>query len=578
VVPITDGFLALLADGIRYRVARYTRQGDRLVRRWLDGEHVSNLFGLAATVDGRSVIYAHATASSPTRWHRARLDMARLRDPRPIADCNEHLAKKRFARREVIRWKGGNAEEVEGLLFYPHGWKQGQRAPLVVQIHGGPAAADHDAWDENWSNAVNLVCQRGAFVLRPNYHGSAGYGREWLDSITGGKYCELEVDDIERGIDALVARGLVDARRIGLTGWSNGAILTNVLVTRRHYRAAVVGAGSIEYISDWASCEFGEAFDSFYLGKSPLEDLSLYLRKSPFYRLDRVKTPTLILFGANDRIVHPQQGWAHYRALQQLGKTPVRFVLFPDEQHSLNKLSHQRRKLEEELTWLDRHLFAAEKPAEHVVKKDTPLQWLLKRQSARRVSANYGVLVGGVLAPETVRHGKLAIGRFEVTRAQYSRFDPGYCVEPGKENYPANGITFEQARGYCAWLSKKTGKRYRLPTEAEAEDLYEKPEEGDNTLDAWAGYAVNPDDAVELRQSLRGVAGQAPLLKEVGAGRGRGKEELVYDLEGNVAEWVTGKEGKGKLRGGSADLPADTRSKGVEATGEYRGFRVTLDE
>src|SRR5262249_40384728 len=154
------------------------------------------------------------------------------------------------------------------------------------------------------------------------------YGLKWLESIAGGRYCEAELDDIEKGVDALIARGLVDPDRLGLQGWSNGAILTNALVTRTtRYKAAVAGAGTIEYVRDWASCKFGEAFDRYYLGKSPFEDLRLYILKSPFYRLDRVTTPTLILFGAEDRVVHPQQGWLQYRGLQQLGKAPVRFVL-----------------------------------------------------------------------------------------------------------------------------------------------------------------------------------------------------------------------------------------------------------
>ncbi|HKB39070.1 MAG TPA: prolyl oligopeptidase family serine peptidase [Gemmataceae bacterium] len=414
-------------------------------------------------------------------------------------------------------------------------------------------------------------------MLRPNYHGSSNYGLPWLESIAHGKYCEPELEDIEKGVDALIARGLVDGKRLALTGWSNGAILTNQLVARTtRYRAAVTGAGSIEYVSDWSSCEFGEAFDRYYLGKSPLEDLSLYVKKSPFYRLDKVKTPTLILFGSEDRVVHPQQGWAHYRALQQHGKAPVRFVLFPGEKHRLKKLSHQRRKLEEELAWLDRHLFETRKDDGELIKEDSPLAWLLKRQAAKRVGRTYGVMVQGVLAPETVKYGRLDVGRFEVTEAQFAQFDRNRRVEPGRENYPVAGVSYEQAVAYCAWLSKRTGRRYRLPTAAEAESLYEKPGNGDNTLDAWAGYAVNPEDAGKLREKLKELTGPAPLLKEVGSGRGVGKGEMVYDLGGNVAEWVTGKDGKGEVRGGSADAPADDRGS-VESGAAYRGLRVVLE-
>jgi hypothetical protein len=332
----------------------------------------------------------------------------------------------------------------------------------------------------------------------------------------------------------------------------------------------------VEYVSDWASCEFGDAFDRFYLGKSPLQDPQLYARKSPFYQYARVRTPTLIFFGAEDRIVHPQQGWVQYRALQQLGKAPVRFVLFPGEKHGLRKLAHQRRKLEEEMAWFDRHLFGTSKPDSDALKEDSPLAWLLKQKSAKKVGDRFGVDRGGVLIPETVSYQGIQVGRFEVTRAQFAAFARTFNVEPGKDNHPAGGVTFEQAKAYCAWLSKKTGQRYRLPNEPEAEELYEKSEAGDNTLDAWAGYTLNPDDAKALRGKLKELPDGA-LAREVGKGRGVGKGEMVYDLGGNLAEWVAGKDGKGTLRGGSADTPADPRGVKLKPGPAYQGFRVVRE-
>jgi dienelactone hydrolase len=421
--------------------------------------------------------------------------------------------------------------------------------------------------------AANLFCQRGAFVLKPNYHGSTNYGLKWLESITRGGYVGPELDDIERGVDALIARGLVDIERLGLCGWSNGAILSNALTARTtRFRAAAVGAGNVEYVSDWANCDFGDAFDRFYLGASPLEDAGLYLRKSPFYRLGRVRTPTLIFHGTEDRVVSPEQGWTQYRALQQLGKADVRFVLFPGEKHILKKLAHQRRKLEEELAWFDRHLFGPAKPANEALKPDAPLAWALKRQAARRDGGRFGVREKGVLVPETVERGGLRVGRFEVTRAQFAEFDKGYRVEPGRENFPAAGVGFAQARDYCTWLSRVTGRTYRLPTEAEGADLYEKSEPGENTLDQWAGYGVNPDDAARLREAVQGL-GPGALLREVGSSRGDG-EDAVFDLGGNAAEWVTAADGAGKLMGGSADAPADPKRRASDAAPEYRGFRV----
>lgn len=569
-VALNDGFLALLANGVRPVAVRYTRSGEKQP---LQGEHVGNLQELASP-DGKKIVYAHSTASSPTRWYYARLQNARLVDPQPIAPINSHLDLCRKARTEIVRWIGGDGEEVEGILYYPHDYLAGKRYPLVVQIHGGPAAADYDSWDDSWAYPTNLICQRGAFVLKPNYHGSTGYGRKFLDSIAWGRYCEPELDDIEKGVDSLIRRGLVDPKRLGLQGWSNGAILTNALIAKTtRYRVAVSGAGTVEYISDWASCEFGDAFDRFYFGKTPLEDLSLYARKSPFTRLNAVTTPTLILFGTEDRVVHPQQGWALYRGLQQLGKAPVRFVQYPGEKHSLKKLSSQKRNIVESLAWMDRYLFDARASDDLSLKKDSPLAWALGRAEAKRSSRGYGIEIGGVLIPETVDFQGITVGRFEVTRAQYAALSGVPCTD--RPDHPVGAISFEKAKEYCKWLSKRTGRRYRLPTIHEAEKLYEGTKEGENTLDAWAGYAPNPEDATSLRAKL-GRLGEGALLKEVGQGRGQGSLSLVYDLGGNVAEWVD-ENGKGKLMGGSADTSTDAKRSESEAGSAYQGFRVVLD-
>ena len=71
--------------------------------------------------------------------------------PEPITALNEHYANKPIARTEVVRWKGARDEEVEGILYYPHGHEKGKKYALVVMIHGGPAGADFDSWEESWA-------------------------------------------------------------------------------------------------------------------------------------------------------------------------------------------------------------------------------------------------------------------------------------------------------------------------------------------------------------------------------------------------------------------------------------------
>ena len=210
-------------------------------------------------------------------------------------------------------------------------------------IHGGPTGWDSDAWDDNWAYPVNLMTQRGAFVLRPNYHGSANYGLKWVESICCGKYYDLETPDINMGVDYLISKGMADPDKVATLGWSNGSILSISLITTypARYKAASVGAGDVEWISDWGNVDFGDSFDSYYFGKSPMEDPQLYIKKSPFFKMDKVQAAVLIFHGSADRNVPPAQSWSFFRALEYYGKVPVKFVVFPGEPHGPQKLTHQ---------------------------------------------------------------------------------------------------------------------------------------------------------------------------------------------------------------------------------------------
>lgn len=580
-----DGFVALLANGVRHRLARFTQTGATWRRAWIEGEHANNTFAIRVGPDGKTLLYQYSTASTPGQWYRAALEAGQTRTAVQLTELNAHLKNRVKAKVEVVRWKGANEDEIEGLLYYPHNYEAGKKYPLMLMIHGGPYGADFDEWEESWAYPANLICERGAFVLKPNYHGSSNYGLKFGESIAG-KYYELEVPDIEKGVDSLIAKGLVDANRLGTMGWSNGSILSIALTTfgptPRKYKVLGAGAGDVEWTSDWGNAHFGASFDNYYFGKSPLADPQLYLQKSPFFKLDKVRVPTIIFFGTHDTNVPTQQGWLHYRALQQEGETPVRFILFPGEPHSLQKLSHQRRKLEEELAWYDKHFFHTSQPENEAFKKDSPLAFAFKHAAIKKNGALFGELVSGKLAPETVRHGdlKFEVGRFELTRAQFAAFDSNYKFEAGTENYPANAVSFQQAQAYCAWLSQLTGQSYRLAAADEVANLYDAAKTGENTLDYWAGYKVNPDDAAKLQLTLRQLAeklaGEAPLLKPVGSFKGWGEEALLFDLGGNVAEWVVGKDGQGITIGGSADQPQDEKRPQRQAAPSYSGFRVVM--
>jgi dipeptidyl aminopeptidase/acylaminoacyl peptidase len=579
VLPTADGFLALLADGVRFRPARYTRAGSGWTRQDLSGEHARSVFDWALGKDGVTLVYEHSTAMKPAQWHRARLAGAAIEKAAALTGLNPGFEGKPVHEVEVVSFKGARGDEVAGVLYYPIGHQKGKRYPLLLSIHGGPAGgADMDVWDQSYAYPKLLIAQKGAFLLEVNYHGGSNFGLEWVESICCGNYYDLERVDLEAGVDHVIGRGLADPEKLGTMGWSNGAILTTELVTRsRRFKVASAGAGDVEWISDWGNVDFGASFDNYYFGKAPYEDPELYVRKSPYFRLKDVTTPTILYTGTEDRNVPPSQSWSHFRVMQQATKTPVRLILFPGEPHGLRKYVHQKRKVEEDLAWFDSHLFGTE-AAPPAAKEGSPLEAALERKGFAQQGGLYGRTVKGRLVPEAVAHEGLQVARFEVTRAQFAAFDPKQPVAPGAGNLPAAGATFEQAKAYAAWLASLTGERWRLPAAEEAKTLYGGDRAGENTLDRWAGYAPNPEDAARVREKAAGLGGTAPLLEEVGRHRGRGEGPKVYDLGGNAAEWTVGADGKGVLAGGSADQPAGTPGPSSQAGEAYRGFRVVAGE
>jgi len=603
-----DGFVVGLAAGARYETSRFTRakSGDAWAwkRAELEGQHAKNIQFFEVSEDGKMIVYFYSTASTLPQIYRAQLDGTKITSPVQVTKLNEGLNKNRaFAKSEVIRWKGANDEEVEGILYYPTNYQPGKKYALITAIHGGPSGHDGDTWEDSWAYPNNLLTQRGAFLLKPNYHGSNNYGLKWVESICCGKYYDLETPDINAGVDSLIAKGLVDPDRVATMGWSNGSILSTSLITTYpgRYKVASVGAGDIEWISDWGNVAFGDSFDSYYFGKSPMEDPELYIRKSPFFKMDKVQAPVLIFHGTNDNNVPPAQSWSYFRVLQYYGKVPVKFVVFPGEPHGPRKLTHQIRKVEEEVAWFDKYFFKTAPSASEAVKKGSPLEDSFRRKDTKTVGALYGqqttskvqdpsekLFNNTLIIPEVVQRNDLQIGRFEVTQEQYSscrerglrhpkpaRRPDGSIREPKENlNLPVHGVSVDDAKAYVDCLSRGTAQTWRIPYEDEVNSLYEK-RDGENTLDYWAGYAPNPEDAEKLREAAKKLNGAAPLLKEVGSFHGQGKddEEPIYDLGGNVAEWVLTRDGKGKVIGGSADCPADTRSTCSPAP-EYIGFRV----
>ena len=285
----------------------------------------------------------------------------------------------------------------------------------------------------------------------------------------------------------------------------------------------------------------------------------------------------MIFHGSEDRAVPRDQGWEYYRALQQVGKAPVRFLWFPGQPHGLRKYTHRMRKMKEEIAWFDRYLFKTEEEKNTALKEGSPLALLLQQEKVQRRNGLFGVWQQDVLLPEVapVDEDTIAIGLFEVTNAQYEFYAPTHSYDEGMANHPVSGLTTEQINGYLQWLSDKAGATYRLPNAKEGKALHKKAlsaATSENTLNHWAGYTIPSNEVAELQRKVAEV--KTTLLKPVGSFKASkvGKAK-VYDLGGNVAEYYTDADAL-KTYGYSAYDFVDAANPNSTTAAQHSGFRV----
>lgn len=260
-------------------------------------------------------------------------------------------------RAEVVRWAGADGSSVEGILWYPLGYEEGRRYPLVVQIHGGPASSVQLTFPGSWGNYVPVWAAQGFAVLQPNYRGGVGYGDAFLRDMVG-EYFHQADSDVYTGVDALIERGIVDPTRTAIMGWSAGGHMTNWVVTQTdRFAAASSGAGAANWTSMYAQSDV-RLYRTPWFGGTPWQadaPLHSYLENSPAFNAHRARTPTLILVGERDMRVPMAQSIEMYRALKHSG-APTRLVTFPGEPHGLRTLRHRLHKMNVELAWILRHL------------------------------------------------------------------------------------------------------------------------------------------------------------------------------------------------------------------------------
>jgi dipeptidyl aminopeptidase/acylaminoacyl peptidase len=191
-------------------------------------------------------------------------------------------------------------------------------------------------------------------VLAVNYRGGSGRGQKYSHAIAAD-WGHLEVEDLQAGVDYVVRSGVADPARLGVGGWSYGAILTDYLIASdTRFKAATSGAGTGFALSFYGTDQYITQYD-YEIGP-PWKSLDTYLKISyPFLHADRIKTPTLFLGGERDFNVPVQGGQQMYQALRSLG-IDTQLIIYPNETHGIQRPSYQRDRMERYLAWYDKYL------------------------------------------------------------------------------------------------------------------------------------------------------------------------------------------------------------------------------
>ncbi len=271
---------------------------------------------------------------------------------RRLSAHNDALVRStRFSQPEEIKFKSFDGTEIQGWLLKPVGFRDDQRYPLILSIHGGP----HGMSGWGFSPAFQTYAARGYAVLYLNPRGSSGYGQRFSDGTLnewgGGDY-----RDLMAGVDeALRQHSWINADRMGVTGGSYGGFMTNWVITQTpRFRAAVAVASVSNLISFYATSLYQDLIHAEF-GGYPWDNYDLLWQWSPIRYVRQVQTPTLFIHGELDNDVHITQAEEMYMALKRRGVETV-FVRYPREGHGLRESKHRVDALERTLAWFDRFL------------------------------------------------------------------------------------------------------------------------------------------------------------------------------------------------------------------------------
>lgn len=266
------------------------------------------------------------------------------------------LSEVELAATEDFTSKSKDGTIVNSLLVKPPDFKDGQKYPLLLLIHGGPNGQDEHVFD--FDN--QFFASQGYAVLNVNYRGSSGRGSAFQKAIYA-EWGHKEVVDLVGAVDEAIRRGIADPERLGIGGWSYGGILTDsTIAVDQRFKAAVSGAGSALQLTMYGTDQYILQYEQ-EVGL-PWKNLEPWIKVSAaFMRVDRIRTPTLFMCGEKDFNVPITGSEQMYQALKSRG-VDTQLIVYPGQFHGITTPSYLRDRLERRLAWYNKYLLPAGVP------------------------------------------------------------------------------------------------------------------------------------------------------------------------------------------------------------------------
>ncbi len=273
-----------------------------------------------------------------------------------LYQVREKLDRKALSPMTSVKYKSSDGLEIQAYLTLPKGLAA-KNLPVVIFPHGGPWG--RDSWGYN--TFAQFLANRGYAVLQPNFRASTGYGKKFLNA-GNNQWGEKMQDDLTWGVKYLIEQGIADPKRVGIMGGSYGgyATLAGVAFTPDVYAGAVaiVAPSNLETLLQSIPPYWEAARTIFYerMGNpNTPEGLAQMKRQSPLYSADKIKTPLMVVQGANDPRVNKREADQIVIALRDRNY-PVEYLVAPDEGHGFARPVNNSAMIAAAEKFLAKHL------------------------------------------------------------------------------------------------------------------------------------------------------------------------------------------------------------------------------